>query len=129
MLLTADNVRTRSSEAAGEDNAKARAIGERMAVRRVVHLEHDVRSGLDELGLPGLENLRRLARCVADQKALGSAPASVSSSVLTFGAVKKTPAGWPRNHFDFGSRTNAMMWHDHPFGRDGPPPPESSGLQ
>ena len=55
----------------GEDNAKPRAIGPRMAVRRVVHLEHDVGAGLDELRLPGLENLRRLARRVADQKIAG----------------------------------------------------------
>ena len=55
----------------GEDDTKPRAIGPRMAVRRVVHLEHDVGAGLDELSLPGLENLRRLARCVADQKIAG----------------------------------------------------------
>jgi hypothetical protein len=52
----------------GEDDAQPRAIGQRVAVRRVVHLEHDVRSGLDQLSLPGLENLCRLARCVAHQQ-------------------------------------------------------------
>ena len=29
--------------------------------------------------------------------------------MLTFGAVKKTPAGWPRNHFDFGSHTGGPV--------------------
>ena len=42
-----------------------------MAVRRVVHLEHDVRAGLDQFSLSGLQNLRRLARGVTDQKIAG----------------------------------------------------------
>ena len=37
----------------GEDNPEARAIGQRVAVRCVVQLEHDVGAGLDELRLPG----------------------------------------------------------------------------
>ena len=55
----------------GEDDPQAGAVGPRVAVRGVVHLEHDVRTGLDELSLPGFQNLRRLARSVADQKITG----------------------------------------------------------
>jgi hypothetical protein len=36
-----------------------------------VHLEDDVGAGLDELSLPGFEDLRRLARRVADQEIAG----------------------------------------------------------
>jgi len=55
----------------GEDNAEPCAIVPRMAVRGVVHLKHDVGAGLDELPLSGPQNLRRLARRVADQKIAG----------------------------------------------------------
>jgi len=93
----------------GEDNAEPCAIVPRMAVRGVVHLKHDVGAGLDELPLSGPQNLRRLARRVADQKIAGErAGFRLVISVLTFGAVKKTPAGCPRNHFDFGSGMYAM---------------------
>ena len=69
------------------------AVGPGEAVGRVVHLEHDVGAGLDELPLPWFQDLRRLARRVADQEIAGQRAASVSSSALTsglaFGAVKK----------------------------------------
>jgi hypothetical protein len=57
-----------------------------------------------------------LAGPAPTRKSLGSAPASVSSSLLTFGAVKKTPVGWPRNHFDFGLDERDEVMHDLPLG-------------
>jgi len=55
----------------GEDDAEARPIARGVAVRRVMHLEHDVGAGFDQLRLPGKQNLGRLARRVSDQKIAG----------------------------------------------------------
>src|SRR4029077_18652239 len=54
-----------------EDDAESRAIVDGVAVRCVVPLEHDVRSGLDQFRLSWTKDLRGLARRVADEKITG----------------------------------------------------------
>src|SRR6476620_6761654 len=54
-----------------EDDAESRAIVDGVAVRRVVHLEHDIRAGLDQFRLSWTKDLRRLAGRVADEKVTG----------------------------------------------------------
>src|SRR5712675_1671878 len=49
----------------GENNPQPGLITHSVSVRRVVNLKNDVGAGLDELGLPGTKNLRRLAGRVA----------------------------------------------------------------
>ena len=131
MSLTADSVRTRSfGGCLREDDAEARAIGARMAVRRVVHLEHDVRAGLDQFSLPGLENLRRLARRVADQKIAGQRAdfrlfirADLRRREKDAGRLASEPL-----RFRLADERDEVM-HDRPARLDALPPPESSGLR
>src|SRR5215467_3193750 len=52
----------------GENDAEFRLVPAGMAMRRVVHLEDDVRAGLDKLGLAWPENFGGLPGGIAHQE-------------------------------------------------------------
>ena len=85
---------------------------------RVVQLEHDVGAGLDELRLPGPQNLRRLARRVADQKVTGQRAgfrlfmsADLRRREENAGRLASEPL-----RFRLADERDDVV-HDHPFGR------------
>jgi hypothetical protein len=69
--------------------AELAAVRAGLAVRRVMDLHHEIRTGFDQLALAGLQGLRRLSRRVAHQEIAGQG-AGIGAVVRHLSAPRRT---------------------------------------